>query len=519
MMVFEALSLYTTHLGWQMYDLIFDAFSQLGLWAIGLLMIGFRYLKATATASGEGHYSGNHALNVFILELLLFFIICIAFVYPGIPYSAQENTFRPICNAEGVADSKVNDTGTTYDDDFIGMTSDTVRLPLGFSVEENVTSALTYSLMKIMSCKDGLNSIKADMISSHLPSTLKGEVSDFKNQCYFEAKLRFQKNQPELSTYSDVMNKYGGRDDLAWVGSHVFRELYYTDIKAKSPVKRYKYSQYPSDNFDQSDVDGKLKPDHGYPDCNSWWVDIRGSLKDLLEDNGFKNAHEKNRAIYLRTLRVLHEHNVAGQQHAAEDEVAKDLIARTLIENTDDVIDRGGAFQSNNNGFQGGVSNWLMRTGQAVKSWTITPLKRQAIKQTLPIMLALFSFFVTVFMAPVVMLSGCSPKAVGAFVGLKFILIFMHFIFFSVTWLTSFLLQAVSGNGELTSNIQNMLVMFYFVAAILFMKLSAVWGSAGAAGLVDMVVGAKTASEEAERAGGTTARVASKAIFKKVGGK
>jgi hypothetical protein len=64
-----------------------------------------------------------------------------------------------------------------------------------------------------------------------------------------------------------------------------------------------------------------------------------------------------------------------------------------------------------------------------------------------------------------------------------------------------------------------MLVMFYFVAAILFMKLSAVWGSAGAAGLVDMVFGAKTASEEAERAGGTTARVASKAIFKKVGGK
>lgn len=515
MMVFSPLSLYTTHLGWQIYDIIFEGFHQMGLWALGLLFIAFRFVKSTLLSSGEGHYSANHALNVFMLELFIFFSICVLFVYPSIHLSVTENTFKPVCMAPGstIADSKVGETGTNYDDDFSGMLSEEIKVPIAFSVLENIASALTYALMGKVACTDGLNNIKSDMISTHIPSQLKHEIYAFKNQCYLDAKMKFNSNPPDTSRYSAIMAQYGGRDDLNWVGSHVLRSLYYSEIKAKSPVKRYKYADYPSENFSHSDIDSALHPDHGYPGCDVWWEDIRNSLKELIDDKDFVNSHVQNRAIYLRIIRLLNEHNVAGQQDADHDELAHDLIARTLIENTSDVIDRAGAFDTTNGSFTEGATTGLLRFGQAIKSWTATPLKRQAIKQTLPVMLAIFMFFVTVLMPVLIMLSGCSPKAVGAFVGLKFILIFMNFIFFLVTWINGFLVQSVSGNGELTSVIQNTLVLFYFIAAILIVNLAGVCGWLGAGSLTNLV---HQASSNADETASTGTSYLKKGVFRAV---
>ena len=45
MVVFSPLSLYTTYLGWQQYEIIFNALWQTGLLYLGFLMVGFRFLK------------------------------------------------------------------------------------------------------------------------------------------------------------------------------------------------------------------------------------------------------------------------------------------------------------------------------------------------------------------------------------------------------------------------------------------------------------------------------------------
>jgi hypothetical protein len=62
-----------------------------------------------------------------------------------------------------------------------------------------------------------------------------------------------------------------------------------------------------------------------------------------------------------------------------------------------------------------------------------------------------------------------------------------------------------------------MLVMFYFIAAVIFMRLSAAWGSAGASGLISMVTDAKSATEQSEGAGKGTVKAGVYLAKKKMG--
>lgn len=503
MQVFSPLSLYTTHISWQIYDLIFEAMHSLGLWALGILFIASRFIRNLVTSSGEGSHSSRHALNVCSVELLIYMITCMVFVYPSVHLSTQHNTFRPICHSENVQDSKIADTGTTYDDDFTGLVSDEVSIPVGFDVIESLASAATYSLMKTVSCTDGINSIKSDLISTHIPAKLNQEIQNFKGQCFLPAKMKFKRGDPAESSYSSKLSAYGGNDDLNWVGSHVLRDLYYKDMKSQTSVKRYKYSQYPSKNFEQfnNEEEKSMLPDYGFPDCESWWKDIRTDLKDLIDDKKFTNKNAATRGIYLRILKILNGRNVLEKNRAESEELAQDLIARTLIENTGDIFQKDDSFYTANGKFSEVVSGGVLRVGQAFNSWVSTPLKREAVRETIPVMLALASFFITVFMPVIVIISGCTLQSIGQFCGLKVMLIFMNFATFLVTWLENSIVDSISGNGQLVSIIHIVMVSFYAIACVILLKLSATWGAASGAGILGIMPEFTKATDQNVNAG------------------
>jgi len=512
MIVFSPLSLYTTYLGWQVYDLIFEAFYQTGLWYLGFGFVVFRYFKNAFAPGGATHHAGEHALNHFMYELAVLIIVCSVFIYPTVPLSASELKFTPMCTTEVEESTAANNSGTTYDEAFYSLLSPEVKIPLGFSVLQNFVSSLTYALMTVTPCVDGLNNIKSDIVSIHLPRKLRQEVTDFQKQCFMEARLKFTTEKPEESSYAATLKMYGGESDVKWVGSHVLRALYYPSLKAREPVSRYPYSQFRNVNLDKAKEDGEVTQEHlpkyGFPDCETWWVDIRQSLVDLTDDKGFINDKAENRAVYMRILSLLQGAGIAGKQDAPDDELAHDLIAKTLIQNNDDIGNRRGALASNNNRVQGTVSSWLNQTGQKWQSWTSTPLKREAIVQTVPVMQALAMFFVIVLMPLIVSLSGCSPRAVGAFCGIVTVLIFMHFLWFLVGMLEMKLLETLEGNSEIISVIQNTSVLFYFIAPIFLMNLSAYWGAGSASMLSSFALSSQQQSDDVAKSGEGVARTA-----------
>lgn len=529
MIVFSPLSLYTTFLGWQAYDLIFDAFLQTGLWFLGFLFVAFRFFKNIVAPAGATHHAAEHALNHFIYELLILVIVMAVFVVPSVSMQAENFEFHPMCSGSNEA-QKIGATGSTYDNNFQHLIDDEVKIPVGFALLQNFVGSLTYGLMQASTCVDGLNNIKSDMISTHLPEDTQQELADFKKQCFWEARLNFKSHPLDKASYATTLKTYGGESDLHWIGSHVLRENYYSAIKAKSPVARYTYDRFPSDSLQKAlenkEIESSHLPAHGFPDCETWWVDLRNALKDLTDDTSFTNASFENRKVYMRIAQALNERGVAGQQDAPTDEIAHDIIAKTLIENNNDTLDKVSALSNtNNNVFQSYMASGLNRVGQGIKSYTYTPLKREAVRQTLPVMQAIAFYFAILIMPLIVAFSGCSPKAIGAFCGMFAVLIFTNFLWFEVKGLESRLLESVEGYGDLVSLVQNIAVMFYFVAPLLLLRLSALWGAGSAGMLTEMMNSGETetsdnanrghsaGSQAASLAGGKAA-IAAKALRK-----
>ncbi len=119
MIVFSPLSLYTTYLGWQQYEVIFNALWQTGLLYLGFLMVGYRFLKNVLAPAGATHHAAEHALNTFLYELAVTFLICGIFIYPCVPLEEKAMSFKPMCGSNRqTKTSTLRDTGTTYDPKF-----------------------------------------------------------------------------------------------------------------------------------------------------------------------------------------------------------------------------------------------------------------------------------------------------------------------------------------------------------------------------------------------------------------
>lgn len=80
MVVFSPLSLYTTYLGWQYYNILFNALWQTGLLYLGFLMVAYRFLKHALAPTASAHHAAEYALNNFLYELTITFLIC-AFLF------------------------------------------------------------------------------------------------------------------------------------------------------------------------------------------------------------------------------------------------------------------------------------------------------------------------------------------------------------------------------------------------------------------------------------------------------
>ena len=128
------------------------------------------------------------------------------------------------------------------------------------------------------------------------------------------------------------------------------------------------------------------------------------------------------------------------------------------------------------------VSHGLVNFGQWTKSWSTTPLKREAIMQTLPVMQSFFMFFLIILTPVILTFSGYSPKALGSLCGLFIMSIFLQYLWHLVGFEERGVLDPL-GDNEAVSAMRNMAVMFYFVAPMLLLKLSGHFGSEAGAGM------------------------------------
>ncbi|STX55514.1 membrane protein [Legionella beliardensis] len=502
MIVFSPLALYTTYLGWQQYDVIYDALWQTGLLYVGFIAIVWRFLKNLLAPAGATHHAAEHALNHFLFELAIAVFICGLFVYPSMALQQKGLVFRPVCTLGGekTKDSSIKDTGTTYDESFADVLTGQVKVPLVFLLLQNVASSTTYGLMKVTGCSDSLQAIKGDLISTHIPQALKKQALDFHQQCYLEAKtayLNTSRTAAEQAKVQKILQQYGGEDDLNWMGSKVLQTFYYEDLKARSPVPGFSYASNPSSHFEDAGKEDKAvaahKPEYGYPTCAAWWDKIKEDLVEASNKASWYDEHLGKWNVGHRVTQYKLKHKIGwGSQISADD-----FIARVLLQDgTDLQLAANEALMDNTNGtFKTAASRALINTGQWFKSFTTTPLKREAILQSLPIMQAFFYFFLIILTPFVLTLSGYSTKAVGSVCALLFMAIFMQYLWHLGSFLERATVNSL-GESNVVSAMQNMMVLFYFIAPVILLKLSAHFGGEGGVVLGDLLTSSQGVANE-----------------------
>ena len=498
MIVFSPLSLYTTYLGWQQYNVIFNALWQTGLLYLGFLMLGYRFLK-NVLAPVSAHNSAEQALNNFLYELAITFLICGIFIYPCVPLEEKAMSFKPMCGVKHEAKpSTLKDTGTTYDEAFADVLTSNVKMPIGFAILQNYMSGITYGLMKVTGCTDSLQAIEGDLISMYLPQELREQALNFHRQCFLEARNSYLKESQEKEKAKDILKKYGGEEDLKWLGSQVYQTLYYDTLHARSPVPGFSFNEAPNTNLknaaDRGDIEQKHLPEQGYPTCNQWWKKIKADLVEVANNSSMFDKHLNYYAALERVNTFKSTHPKSwGSQLSSEDYIAKMLLNDSRDMQANSIKN----MMNNTNGALGdAITHGLVNMGQWTKSWTSTPLKREAILQTLPVMQAYLYFFLIIISPVVLALSGYNPKALGSICGLFIMAIFLQYLWHLVGFVERSVIDPI-GENDAVSAMKNMVILFYFIAPMLLLRLSSHFGGEAGAALGALVTEANQQADKA----------------------
>ena len=256
----------------------------------------------------------------------------------------------------------------------------------------------------------------------------------------------------------------------------------------REPVAGFAFQTHPNPNFEEAAKnDASVKnhlPVNGYPTCNQWWEKIRMDLVKASEKASYFDKHIGSIDVANRIYAYKAKHKLAWNSDITpEDYIAKILLkdSRDMqIKSTESFID------PTNNSVGSMLSRGLVNASQSLKSWTSTPLKREATLQTLPVMHAFFYFFLIIFTPIVLALSGYSPRALGSLCGLFTITIFLQYIWHLVGFVERSVLDPM-GENDAVAAMRNMAVLFYFIAPGLLLKLSSHFGGDAGAGLAGLM--------------------------------
>ncbi len=303
------------------------------------------------------------------------------------------------------------------------------------------------------------------------------------------------------------MKIYGGEEDLKWLGSKVYQSLYYSKIHARQPVPGFTFKDAPNSNLKNASERGDIAPTHlpaeGYPSCKQWWLKLRKDLVQVANNGSLFDTHLNYFAVLDRVRDFKTKHPKAWDSELSPE----DYIAKMLLNDSKDMQANSvkNLMGNTNDALSGALSHGLVNLGQLAKSWTSTPLKREAIMQTLPVMQAFLYFFLIIITPIILALSGYSPRALGSLCGLFTMAIFLQYLWHLVGFVERSVLDPLGKNDAIAA-MRNMAVMFYFIGPMLLMKLSSHFGGEAGVGLASLITDANRHSDSAAHSGAQVAK-------------
>jgi hypothetical protein len=206
------LEVYTLIFGWNMYQVIWDI-----LVGSGLALIPF---IAAVVSSFKDNYEGGSAesavkgVEICVISMIIVMMLCVI-PYKGMPmklstvqYTLATPDCHPPANLTGTGDK----TRPAFDEGFKNMGAIEAHKPVAWSLVEFISSAITHSVIKSMSCVNNYEFmlVRIGQITIQ-DSVLRARVKEFTEACYKKAINRYEKNP--LALPADISPV----DDIDWI--------------------------------------------------------------------------------------------------------------------------------------------------------------------------------------------------------------------------------------------------------------------------------------------------------------
>ena len=385
--------IFTTLIGWHLYNVIWDVLASTGLVFVPfLVMVVSNWRTAFVDgAAGGGVTAGLRALEIDIY--LGLFVVMLAGVpsnltslnRAGVFYTPPATTANPTPTTATGANP-----GSTFGMT-LGNTPPAVDVPVWWYSVMAISSGVTTAIISGagLTLDDVRKVAEASKHASIDSPHLRYELQRFYNECYIPARTKFLEAPPSAATNS--LLQAHGADDPEWMGSHVLREDpdLYGALQADREVPGWAVDPL----HDRDRIGAPLPPTWGRPTCKAWW---EGGA------NG-TGLHTRIVDAAAATSKLDELVNVFGVQLSAERRA--DLVAQTLLDKTRLAVTSQSYVPSNTTAIGEAVSSTAAMVAGFVTTF-FTWLATAVLKPSLPFIQALLLMGVYMLMPFVVVFSN-----------------------------------------------------------------------------------------------------------------
>jgi hypothetical protein len=439
------LALYTTLLGWQQYN---------NLWNIavgtGLIYLPFIAIILSATIKPFISMGAKDAAQIAIrrltIEILSAFLIILFAAQPTVLLDPKVLHFAPICTDSSQA-ATPGHTGTTYDNSFSVPTG--VKVPIFWYLVMAFSNGITQAASEGLPCSPlDLRELHTQLDTTQITDPkVKQELGDFYADCYlpsYSAYLSGNLSREQKNAIQDSL-KTSGQSDIGWLGSQTFLNVsgFYDAHNAQKPQHGFLFDS-------ERDAEEGQVSNHsqwGNPDCKSWWND---------SENGLQNKLKKSLPVSF-WQKLL---NAGGNTQQTQDAVIKTLLTHTA--GNQSISDDRRGYESLNDD-QSGMHDFFSRyigapLGVGLESFSFFP-KLHLLINALPVIQGSLLFALYAFLGLAIPFSRyrigfCVTGSV-----FLFSVIFCSFLWNLTAWFDNELIQAlypslghVAGLGILDAN-------------------------------------------------------------------
>lgn len=454
MPVTSTLEMYTSLLGWHLYNGIWGLLVSTGLILLPFVITVVSVLRDTASTEGV---TARELIRTLESKLYLMLGVLFFAVQPHI-YLYTENTsfLTSSCAVDGSAAKpearKFGDTGTTYDyqaDQFTAMLDGrTAKIPVWWYFFGKLNVAIAVSLKNELPCKPDLRGALTSVSNLKLSdNNLKQEVQQFYNDCYLPAANKFQREQLAKSEIPSALRDTIA-EDVAWMGSEFFvsQSGYYDQLRPSSPIKAMPYSDLRGDNVKGPDLGGIKGPDGkikvagpGWPTCDAWWKDKDDGLRKrvLADAKSGEFGLQADKPLYEAVIGKL-----LPSTKSSEDLLIKQAVYAPTnapsIEAPLSTESQGPASWNQ----KGALSDFFATTGLSLKMG-LARVETDTYRAAGPIVQALVLMMFTLLLPLLMAFSLFDLGTLLRLTIVQFSIVFWTFLFALAAWIDNFLLNAL----------------------------------------------------------------------------